>query len=174
MVYIRKLSKKANLYKIKGALTNGIVESDVLKQELGTSNNTLSFWKCSDISNTKDAMKAILLSTTGIETSQFIIVEEDMLEKYGIDVDDKEEGVTAYRGQEKSHINFCNLNYKKIGLILEMIKELASNEALTPELKREEVKQYINEVKNDGLLDEDILRPELKRAINKYCNDIEN
>lgn len=169
MVYIRKLSKKSNLYKIKEALTNATIDSDVLKQELGTSNNTLSFWKCSDISNTRDAMKAIILSTTGIETSQFIIVEEDMLKKYNIDIDDSEEGATGYRGYEKLHINFCNLNYKKIGLILEMIKELALNEDLTPELKKDEVKQYISEVRRDGLLNEELLRPELKKAIDKYC-----
>ena len=60
MFYIRKLSKKSNLFKIRDAVTNSIIEADVLKQELGTTRNTLSFWKSEDITDLKNAMKAIL------------------------------------------------------------------------------------------------------------------
>lgn len=168
MLYIRKLSKKSNLYKIKDVSLNA-VEADVLKQELGTSRNTLSFWKCNTIDDLEDAMKAIVLSTTSIDTSQFIVLDDELLEKHGIRVDDTELGATGYKGYEKLHVNFCDLNYEKIGGIIEMIREISFDKTRTPELKREQVKNYIIEVRKQGLLDEDALRPELKNAIERYC-----
>lgn len=169
MHYVRKLSKKSNLFKIKSAATNNDIDADVLKQELSTSGNTLSFWKCEKSENLKDAMKAILLSTTSIETSQFIIIEDSVLEKYGIETDDSEKGATGYKGFEDLHVNFCKLNYGQIGILLDVIKEIAVDETNTPELKREDVKNYIIEVREAGLLNEDGLKPELKSAIDRYC-----
>lgn len=172
MFYIRKLSKKSNLFKIKSSETSATIAADVLKQELGTSGNTLSFWKCDNLETTRDAIKAILLSTTSIETSQFIIVDDELLNKYQIEIDDTNEGITGYKGFENLHVDFCNLTYEKIGFILNMIKEIAEEEKRTPELKKDEVKRYIIEVKEAGLLNLDNLRPELRLAINKYCNSI--
>lgn len=169
MRYVRKLSKKSNLFKIKTAAINTEIDADVLKQELATSGNTLSFWKCENNEDLKDAMKAILLSTTSIETSQFIIIDDSILERYGIETDDSEKGVTGYKGFEDWHVNFSKLNYGQIGRLLDLIKEIAVDEANTPELKREEVKRYIVEVRQAGLLNEDSLRPELKSAIERYC-----
>lgn len=168
MYYIRKLSKKSNLFKIRTDELNK-VDADVLKQELATSGNTLSFWKCDDILETSDAMKAILLSTTSIGTSQFIILDDELLQKYGIDIDETQLGVTGYKGYENLHVNFCNLDYEKIGNILCMIREISEDELRTPELKKEQVKKYIIDVRQRGLLDEDAIKPELKDAINKYC-----
>lgn len=172
MFYIRKLSKKSNLFKIKSAETNATIAADVLKQELGTSGNTLSFWKCDSLDTTKDAIKAILLSTTSIETSQFIIVDDELLNKYQIETDDTNEGITGYKGYENLHVDFCNLTYEKIGFILNMIKEAAEETNRTPELKKEDVKKYIIEVKKAGLLNQKNMRPELLSAVDKYCNNI--
>ncbi len=169
MYYIRKLSKRANLYKIKSAETNKKVPADVLKQELGTTQNTLSFWKCSDLNDTWDTMKAILLSTTSIETSQFIILDDELLEKYEIETDDSEEGTTGYKGFGNLHVNLCNLSYEKIGSVLDMIKEVAIEECRIPELKKEQVKQAIGEVMRAGLLNQEDVRPELLSDISRYC-----
>lgn len=168
MFYVRKLSKKSNLFKIRDVSLEK-VEADVLKQELGTSRNTLSFWKCDDMSQLSDTIKAIILSTTSIETSQFIIVDDELLNKYGITIDETELGVTGYKGFEKLHVNLCDLNYEKIGNVLNMIREVSFDKTRIPELKREQVKNYIIEVRKNGLLDEDAIRPELKDAIDRYC-----
>lgn len=169
MFYLRKMSKKTNLLKIKTASSRSDIDADVLKQELGTTGNTLSFWKCSDLDSPENTIKAILLSTTSIDTSQFIVVSDDLLEKYHIEIDDTQKGVTGYKGYENLHINFCNLTYEKIGLLLDMIKEISDNKKFTPELKKQEVKKYIIEVKEAGLLNESNIRCELKDAIDRYC-----
>lgn len=170
MFYIRKLSKKSNIYRIKNAANNAVMDADILKQELGTSGNTLSFWKCDSQEAMKDAMKAILLSTTSIETTQFVILDDDLLARYHIDIDDTEVGMTGYKGFENLHVNLCNLTYEKIGYILTLMKEVVEQPGRTPELKKEEVKRYIFEVKNAGLLNKDNIREELWSDINKYCN----
>ena len=50
-----------------------------------------------------------------------------------------------------------------------MIREISSDKTRIPELKREQVKSYIVEVRKKGLLDEEAIRPELKDAIDRYC-----
>lgn len=168
MYYIRKLSKRSTLSKIKSTANVYDVGADLLKQELPTTNNTLSFWKCTDLNNTKDAIKAILLSTTSIETSQFIILNDTLLSKYEIDVNDEQSGQTGYKNHADLHVNFCNLTYKKIGNILQLLKEISSESSLTPILEKKDVKSYIMEVIRDDMLDKENTRPELLKDINKY------
>ncbi|MEE0007122.1 MAG: hypothetical protein U0J00_00610 [Ruminococcus bromii] len=168
MYYLRKLSKRTSLSKIKGVEDVYEIGADLLKQELSTTKNTLSFWKCIDLGNQKETMKAILLSTTSIEASQFIIVDDKLLGKYNIDIDDTEVGCTGYKDHTDLHVNFCNITYNKIGKILQLYKEISSNVQLTPVLEKKEVKKYIMEVINDNMLDREKTRQELLNDINKY------
>lgn len=169
MYYIRKLSNKANLLKIKAAQDIKLLDADILKQELGTTGNTLSFWKCDDLDNTDDAIKAILLSTTGIATSQFFIINDEVVKKYGLLMDDTELGVTGYRGHENLHVNMVKLNYAKIGTILEMLKEVFQHPEYTPKLEKSKVKERILEVKKQGLLNEANMQEQLVKDVEKYC-----
>lgn len=168
MYYIRKLSKRSTISKIKNTTDVYEIGSDLLKQELPTTNNTLSFWKCSDLDNTKDTIKAILLSTTSIETSQFIIINDILLSNYEIDINDDELGDTGYKDHANLHVNFCSLTYKKIGSILKLFKEVSCDSSLTPILEKNEVKKYIKEVIDDNMLDKEKTRTELLKDIEKY------
>ena len=75
--------------------------ADILKQELGTTSNSLSFWKCDSLETLKDTIKAILLSTTGIKTSQFFILSDDIIDKYGFKMDDTQPGIYSTRHKAK-------------------------------------------------------------------------
>ncbi len=167
-MYIRKLSKNSTIYKLQENEDVNNLDADILKQELATSGNTLSFWKCEDEANIDDAVKAILLSTTSIESSRFIILDDDLLEKYGIDTDDKALGKTGYKGFENLHIDFCNLTYEKIGKILAMMKEVVHDKKRIPQIKKEEVKKIIQDVIDAGLLNWNEITPQLKQSICKY------
>lgn len=172
MYYIRKLSKLTTIAKIKNSESINEVPADLLKQELPTSSNTLSFWKCESLENTKDAMKAILLSTTGIEKSQFIIFDDDMLDKCGIRRDTSEEGKTGYAGFSNLHVNFCDLTYGKIGQIILMIKDIHNKQELIPSLSKDQVKECIKEVCSAGLLDTAKVDEHLLADIQKYGLDV--
>lgn len=169
MYYVRKLSNNPNLEKIKNAGDIGELGADILKQELGTTCNSLSFWKCNSLETLKDTIKAILLSTTGIKASQFFILSEDIIDKYGFKMDDTQPGVTGYKGFEHLHIDMTELTYSKIGKVLQMLNEVFEDPQNTPKIDRDEVKAYIMEVKQAGLLNEDALRDELRKDIDKYC-----
>lgn len=168
MYYIRKI-KNSNLYKIKDCDTCDLIAADVLKQEYATISNTLSFWKCTSLDAMEDTIKAILLSTTAIETTQFIIINDEQLNKFQIDTDNSEPGKTGYLGFENLHVNLCNLTYGKIGALLNIYKENAIHAELVPKLQKQDVKKYIAEVKQKGLINKELTNPDLLKDINKYC-----
>ncbi len=170
MYYVRKLSNNPNLEKVKCVDDIGELGADILKQEFGTTNNSLSFWKCESLEKMSDTFKAILLSTTGIKTSQFFVLSEEIIDKYGFKMDDTQLGVTGYKGFEQLHINMIELTYSKIGTVLQMLNEVFKDPQNTPKLNRDIVKAYIMEVKQAGLLNEDVLNDELRKDIDKYCN----
>ena len=168
MYYIRKLSKLSTVSKIKNITSIDETPADLLKQELPTTGNTLSFWRCESLDDVKDTMKAILLAATSIEKSRFIIFDDSMLEFYDIQRDLSKEGKTGYLGYENLHVDFCDLTYRKIGCILNMIKEVLDNEQMNIELSKECVKSYIKEVCDAGLLNEEKTDEHLLADIKKY------
>lgn len=168
MYYVRKMSNNPNYEKVKSTPDIGDMAADILKQELGTTNNTLSFWKCDSLDQNKDALKAILLSTTSIKTSQFYFLSDEIIEKYNLTMDDTEEGKTGYRGYEKLHVNMIDLNYSKIGRVLQMLYEVFNHPELTLKLHKAEIKKYIQEVAGDGLLNTDEIDDKLKHEIQKF------
>lgn len=172
MYYVRKLSNNPNLLKIKNTTNIDDLEADILKQELGTTANKLSFWKCERREELVDTMKAILLSTTAIKSSQFYILTDDILEKYGLRMDDSEEGLTGYKGHEHLHVNMIGLNYYKIGLVLKMLNEVFQKSTYTPKIDKQTAKEYIMEVHQAGLLNIESVQESLRKDIIKYCEII--
>ena len=168
MYYVRKLSNLPNLEKIKYSTNIEDISSDILKQELGTTAGTLSFWKCCDISDLSDTAKAILLSTNAIKTSQFYILDDEIIKKYGLHMDDSELGQTGYKGFEYLHSNMVELTYKKLGAVLRMLNEVFNYPDRTPKYDKDKVKSFIAEVKRAGLLNEEVLQNDLKSDIDKY------
>lgn len=112
---------------------------------------------------------SFLLSTTSIETTQFIIINDEQLNKFQIDTDDSEPGKTGYSGFEHLHVNLCNLTYGKIGALLSIYKESSNRSELAPKLQKQDVKKYISEAKHKGLINEELTNPDLLKDINKYC-----
>ncbi len=168
MYYLRKLSNLATVSKINKLSSIDDIPSDVLKQELATSGNTLSFWKCNTLDNTDDAIKAILLSGTKIEKCRFIVFDDNMLDRYSIKRDFDEPGKTGYIGFENLHVNLCGLTYKSIGSILTLLQQVVNNQSLTFILERKDVKEKIAEVCAAGLLNEEATDEHLMGDIEKY------
>ena len=168
MYYIRKFSKPTSLYKIQYLTDKMQFEADFLKQELGTSGNTLSFWKFDDLNDNNNAVNAILLSTTAIKDSVFYIIDDELLEKYNIDIDCNEPGKTGYIGYENLHVNFCNLTYEKIGNMLEMINEAVHKPQYTYQLNKNEVIKIISEQDKNNLINYTKIDKYLKEDIEKY------
>ena len=168
MYYIRKLSKTSTVAKIKSLSSVNEMSADLLKQELATTDNKLSFWKCESLQDKRDTLKAIILSGTKIDNSSFIIVDDNMLDNYNIIRDDSEKGKTAYKGYENLHVNFCELSYQKIGNIVTLMKKSLDNKQYGVVLSRDEVKDCIREVCKAGLLNINEAHEDLLADIVKY------
>lgn len=169
MYYVRKLSRRNSLNKIKCATSIEDIPADVLRLEMSTKENSLSFWKCDSLDeNLRDTIMAILFSTTSIDVSQFIIFSDELLRKYDIKINDDKAGQTGYKTPINLHVDFCELTYQKIGDILSMIKEILTSNALIPVLYKEEVKSYIRDGYASDCVDETMIREELLNDIKKY------
>ena len=169
MYYVRKLSKPNNYEKVKLAESIEDINSDVLKQELSTTFDTLSFWKCNDLDNMDDTIKAILLSTNKIDKSKFIVLDSELVKKYDLDVEESI-GKTGYKGFENLHIDISNLTYKKIGEILKAYKESFEEDMYQKELSKTEIKELIKEVNEEQKIDFDNIDDHLKKDIMKILN----
>lgn len=166
--YVRKLSKPANLYKIKESSDISLVPADFLGQEMRTQKNTLSVWRCESIDEVgmRDAIKAALFVSTGIEATQFIILDSDMLDEAGIKVVDVT-GRTAYKGLNDLHSDLCELTFEKIGVLLNLYHRTSLIEGRIPKIEKAEFQQIALEAYNGDFLDEDVMDEKLQKAIHK-------
>jgi len=115
--------------------------ADILGQEFRTSSNTLSFWKFEHLDDMTDALKALILSSNGIKTTQTIIVGEHILKSYGFEMKDTC-GITGYLGRCSLHSDMVDLTYEKIGVVMQMLhNDIVNNDILTPRFDK---KKYGN------------------------------
>lgn len=166
--YVRKLSKPANLYKIKESSDISQIPADFLGQEMRTQGNTLSVWRCGSIDEVgmSDAIKAALFVSTGIEATQFLILDSDMLSEAGIEVKDVT-GKTAYKGLNELHSDLCELTYEKIGVLLNLYHRTSLIEGRMPKIEKAEFQKIALEAYNTDCLDEDEMNEKLLKAIHK-------
>lgn len=166
MYYVRKMSKDKNYSRIKYTSNIDELGSDILKQEFSTQSNTLSFWKCENMENIETTIKAILLSSNKIEKCKMIIISSEIIEKYGLEVEENN-GHTGYIGRENLHIDIKNLTYKKIGDMLRIYKDISANDTYSKDYTKEDVKRLIKEVYYESKLNFDILDKSFARDIKK-------
>lgn len=176
MYYIRMLSKPSALDKLANVSNIEELCADFLAQEMKTSSNTLSFWHSESLEKEPldRAIIAALLASNKIETTQFIIIDSDSLNANDIQVDDYEPGKTAYIGGENLHSNLCDLNYKKIGSILQIYKSICMDEKLTPKIQKSQVKEYIKDAKMKNLINEEKAQDDLKPKLKKLLESVQS
>lgn len=171
MYYFRKFSSLSTFHRITGPDSIDLIQSDVLKQEFGTTNNKLSFWKSESLTNWEDAKRAIILSTTSISKIRFFVFEDSDLDKYNIRREFSELGKTGYAGAANLHVNLQELDYTKIGKLFEIIRDCSKEEKKFPELSIEDVKEVITETAKEGRIDYSSINIKLFKDIGKYRLD---
>lgn len=168
MFYIRKLSKPPNLQKIQLASDPANVPADFIGQEMRTSQNTLSVWRCEslDEEGRRDAIKAALFASSEISATQFIVLDSDMLAAAGIKTCDNA-GKTAYKGLDHLHTDLCELTYEQIGKLLALYHETSRLAGRIPKIEKKEFQQIVLEAYESDCLDENAMNDHLQKAIQK-------
>lgn len=154
MYYIRRLSKSASKNKLNAVENSYDIASDFLNQELKTTDNTLSVWCAADKKNCSDTIKAVIMSTNKIKEHTFLVIDDDMLKKYELQVVDNKNGKTGYKGYDKLHLDICNLTYKSIGNVIAMLKEAAGNTGCVLAITKKDTQEYIKDICDNHQLDE--------------------
>lgn len=172
MYYVRKLSKPSNLQKVKTATDLGTIPADFIGQEMRTSDNTLSVWRCESIDKDgiADAIKAALFVSSDICATQFIILDSDMLNKAGIKICDTE-GSTAYRGLNHLHTDLCELTYEKLGTLLDLYQKTSQLANRTPKIEKEQFQKIALNALQDNCLDESKLTDHFKKGLNRLADN---
>ena len=173
MYYLRKLSKLSTRDKLLTANKVEEIPADILKQEIPTTNNTLSVWGFETIDKKMDAVRAAILSSTGISKTDFIVFDDDLLKSSNILIDGTEMGQTGYLGFGNLHVNLCKLDYAAIGRVLEVMREVFTKEKYNEyyfQMSRAEVKTCIIDVYNEGLIDTQNINSQLLDDINKFID----
>lgn len=172
MYYIRMFSKPASYHKLNDIDSVENIGSDILHQELKTSDNTLSFWKCEDINDKDDTIKAILLSTNKIDSFKFIILDSKLLEKYNLEMVDNAMP-TGYKGHDNLHSDLSYLTYKKIGDVLKVFSETVKNnkEAIV-DYDKPQVTKIIKQLYYEDKIDLDKINDRLLKLMKKFIKEI--
>ena len=168
MYYLRKLSSLSTPNKIKCAGCVADVPADLLKQELPTKYNTLSFWKFESFDCICDSIIAAILAGTSIGKTKFIIADDSLMDEYNLKCDYSELGETGYIGYDNMHVNVCELTYGKIGDVLRMMKAIIEKEEYLYELQKDDVKRLIKQAYTEGKVNQEKMHDQLVSDIVKY------
>ena len=171
MYYVRKMSKPTNLYKIKEAKDIATVHADFLGQELRTSQNTLSVWRCENMDDVgyQNAIKAALFASSDIIATQLIVLDSEMLEAAGIKTEDVQ-GKTSYVGLNNLHTDLCELTYEKIGILLDLYRKTINLQDRIPKVEKKDFQDFVVDAHRNNLLDESGMDEKFKKAVGKLLD----
>ena len=167
MFFIRRLSKCSNLFKLKTS-DYRVISSDLLYQEMRTTNQTLSVWHFETIGSDEydRALQAALLTGTSIENTQFLIISSDELTECGITYANNS-NPSGYIGMDDHHTDLCNLTIDDVCRLLSLFTRISKKEDRTPKIDKTEFIRIVKHLDERTLLDRSHLNEHLISDINR-------
>lgn len=132
--YIRKIKFESNADLLRSQIDIPELFGDVISEYNISNNGDLSVWKIDDIKD-KDTLEKILLaiviSTPVCEDTTFLIMNDDILKKYGFEIPVKGASGENYCPEwEDLHYNIKDIRLKNIITCLSMYRDLLQNDDL--------------------------------------------
>lgn len=115
---VRKINRAK--WKQNDILDGAQPSGDAVTHCLKTLNNTISVWTIDRIEDIANAVIAIAASLQRVETFDVVVLDEDELSENGIEME-RTPGVTACTSMVKAHVDLCNVDYAKLGVIAQAI-----------------------------------------------------
>lgn len=166
MYYLRKLERPSSLGRIRLADNLQEVCSDVLHLEFRSKENSLSFWFASSKEEIKEVTLAIALSSSKIDHFRFVVFLDDLLDLSVIETT-QTIGKTGYRKFQNNHVDFKNLNYNKIGSLVNIYLKTVDTDATGEiELSKQEIILRVKNMETDEL-DFDGMNSEMIKEVKK-------
>ena len=175
--YIRKISR-SNIKKMREATDVVHVPADVIGSEFRTKGNTLSVWEVSskDMEELGRGILAIALTSSKIETMDFLVMDKEALEKYHLDVCCSEPIKNPMVYLKNSHHDICQLTLGSLTDLIQLYKSLTDDEPDQKNVVRKTKDELVNLIKkayrNDEInIDsvEEKIREDVKKLVMNRC-----
>jgi hypothetical protein len=163
-VYVRKLAKKRS---IECILHHDVVENicaDSISDEFRTKDNKLSIWEIPD-ENIDLGILAIALSSSRIETMDFIVLTRSMIEEAGLTIEKTTSKQNPLIGASNMHYDISNLCLCDFARLASAYRCAGSDETRVKRYTQGELKEKISQAKNNGLIDSTNATDEIKKVI---------
>ncbi len=169
MFLARKISEAKWRTSQEPEWSDGEIPADAVTIDLKTRENTLSFWRCGDGSDSEVEEAALAMAASGdhIETVVIVWLSEEDLESAGLRLA-ASEGETTIEDLVSRHVDTLHLDYVRLGEVARFVAS-AIAEGRLRRIKRKNVKGLLLRALRDGRarLDdfEDRVREELRKAL---------
>lgn len=147
-LYVRKLAKRTNMTLFQSVSDVSEINADTILAEFRTRDNTLSFWEVENSSDMINGILAIALTSSTIETMDFIIFDEKYMQKYGLEMAPSNPGAIPLYEYQDAHRDAFGLTLGKFGNLALLYKELAGLDEPACFLVRKTKKELENHIKD--------------------------
>ena len=162
-LFIRKLNKRSNIDAIVSNEDVEDLEADVVTSEFRTQGNTLSVWEVNNKDNIVSGVLAIVLSSSRIETMDFILLESDQLESHGLKIASSTPGKNPFIYAKDMHYDISELCLRSLSFLSRLYKDVCKDIDCVIRLSKFELKEMIKNANKDGLIDASFINDTLRK-----------
>lgn len=153
----------------------GEISSDIPTSEFRTTKSTLSTWYIEDLESINKAILAILLSSSEINRTDFIIMDTDELDKKNFTYENTEPGVSLpIESLESIHYDIVNLTLNKLTdcaeIYINTMNEYPDKRIFR--LNKKEAKDIIKKAFQEDIIDENRANTYMKAALTKLKSEL--
>jgi len=123
-VFVRKLNNRRNIDSIRRVKNVIEAPADAVTSEFRTKNNTLSVWQVADKTKAEQGILAIALSSSHIETMDFVIFDEDAVNNKGLLLVHTDPEKNPYSNAVKMHFDICDMRLHSLASICQIYKDV--------------------------------------------------
>jgi hypothetical protein len=163
-VYVRKINR-GKLAQICAAKSLDETPADAITSEFRTRGNTLSTWKVKDKDSVEPGILAIALSSTHIDAMDFILLDEQAIEKNDLKICYTCPLASPYVDAHKMHYDLAELNLKSLYALTQLYMDTGEENVI--KLSKAQLKNMILEANAKGLVDASRANEDMQKALTK-------
>jgi hypothetical protein len=165
-VYVRKLASRKNIDTIRTQECLDTIPADVITSEFRTKSNTLSVWQVTDIDHISPGILAIALSSSYINTMDFILIDGQALSKNGLSIKQTPAANNPYIDAVNIHHDITDLTLEKLYNVSNVYKD--SEAVSVIRLTSGKLKQMIKDAEAKGLINVNFVNSNIKDELKRF------
>jgi hypothetical protein len=164
-VFVRKLNNRKNIDSIRNSSNVEDTPADAVTSEFRTKNNTLPVWQVSDHDSAEQGILAIALSSSSIDTMDFVLLEEERLKETGLNIVQTPSGKNPYADAGGMHFDISDICLKSLSDICKLYK--CTDDKYIVRKTKNELKKLILQAHGAGLINIPNANDNVKKDLEK-------